>query len=672
MTVTITNGIKTIKESDSITTIDLLVTDGAGLAVDFSTANSVKVVLANDTGKILEKDATLKSGKGQLSFKVGATDVTGNGAVYLEIHVTRGADKQIFPNSGYLKIKIAKNLNALGIAVPTLTLETFRNQFNSLRSEINALASNAGDSNSEIVQARVGYDGTVFNTIKQRIDAELLGRSGSPRGVFSSFSLLNATYPTGNTGIYVVTADGKWYFWNGTAWIAGGVYQATQIPDSSVSSKKVTFVETGKNLFDNSILTDGRVNSTGGFTVDTTNKTAEMETIEPNTTYYANKSVFLNEFNDAQQFLRYTFISASGTITTLSNTKYIRISTPTANTGTLQFEKGTVGTGYEPYRRKFKGIDIDEIVAARYSGTKATTYSSLTSRIDAIETDLDSIAPSPVTATDAQAEAAFVDMMNKKAVLLGCTDANFSNSSGLSAAGQLTNPRDFGLIARHAIGIEELAKVWGCKAYTVLVKGPNARSVNITTSVSDATFEADYTILGGKTGTLGVVQNLAVIAMNKSSKRIYGGVILKADANRWVAMKELMDEANRVLSGNPSASPTITSVGACAFNIPTHPLLFTTQPLEELYLKGLTSKQSPASLTKILTAIVAIENMDNLNDVIEYKASDAVEDTLVFSAGDKVTIREALYLMMLQSNNTTAKAMARTIGQLIIKKRKYI
>jgi len=64
--------------------------------------------------------------------------------------------------------------------------------------------------------------------------------SGSPRGVYATLSALQSAYPNGTTGIFVVAEDGKWYYWNGNAWTAGGIYQATAIADGSVSRDKLT------------------------------------------------------------------------------------------------------------------------------------------------------------------------------------------------------------------------------------------------------------------------------------------------------------------------------------------------------------------------------------------------------------------------------------------------
>jgi len=49
--------------------------------------------------------------------------------------------------------------------------------------------------------------------------------SGSPKGVYATLTELQNAKPTGDTNIYVVNADNNWYYWNGTDWISGGLYQ---------------------------------------------------------------------------------------------------------------------------------------------------------------------------------------------------------------------------------------------------------------------------------------------------------------------------------------------------------------------------------------------------------------------------------------------------------------
>lgn len=62
---------------------------------------------------------------------------------------------------------------------------------------------------------------------------------GSPSGTFATLAELEAKYPNGNNNMYVVTADGKWYYWSGTDWVAGGVYQSQGIADGSITTDKV-------------------------------------------------------------------------------------------------------------------------------------------------------------------------------------------------------------------------------------------------------------------------------------------------------------------------------------------------------------------------------------------------------------------------------------------------
>jgi len=98
---------------------------------------------------------------------------------------------------------------------------------------IQGIKGDKGDIGEQGIQGIQGIKGDIGNTGAQ-------GESGTPKEVYATLSALQTAYPTGNTGAYVVTADGKWYFWNGSAWIAGGIYQATVIADGSITKQKVS------------------------------------------------------------------------------------------------------------------------------------------------------------------------------------------------------------------------------------------------------------------------------------------------------------------------------------------------------------------------------------------------------------------------------------------------
>lgn len=82
-------------------------------------------------------------------------------------------------------------------------------------------------------------EGQAFETqIDNRVDAienqVQQVASGSPKGAYATLAALQAAYPTGAEGIYVVSADGHWYYWSGSAWTDGGVYQSAVgvVPDT--------------------------------------------------------------------------------------------------------------------------------------------------------------------------------------------------------------------------------------------------------------------------------------------------------------------------------------------------------------------------------------------------------------------------------------------------------
>lgn len=84
---------------------------------------------------------------------------------------------------------------------------------------------------------------------------------------------------------------------------------------------------------------------------------------------------------------------------------------------------------------------------------------------------------------------------------------------------------------------------------------------------------------------------------------------------------------------------------------------------EIIWGKNETDKRPMASTTKIMTAIVVLEN-SNLSDVvtISKKAAGTGGSRLKISTGDKITINDLLYGLMLRSGNDAAVALAEYVG----------
>lgn len=84
------------------------------------------------------------------------------------------------------------------------------------------------------------------------------------------------------------------------------------------------------------------------------------------------------------------------------------------------------------------------------------------------------------------------------------------------------------------------------------------------------------------------------------------------------------------------------------------------------YSKNMDEKLYPASLTKILTAILVVENCDMKDEVvISQSAIDNVQEGYVTSniqAGESLTIEDLLHLLLLSSCNDIANVLAEHVG----------
>ena len=83
-----------------------------------------------------------------------------------------------------------------------------------------------------------------------------------------------------------------------------------------------------------------------------------------------------------------------------------------------------------------------------------------------------------------------------------------------------------------------------------------------------------------------------------------------------------------------------------------------------LYEKNSMDAHYPASITKIMTTLLALEN-GNLSDTVTF-SSDAVYKTegsgIARDVGEQMTLEQCLYAVMLESANECAYAVAEHIG----------
>lgn len=97
--------------------------------------------------------------------------------------------------------------------------------------------------------------------------------------------------------------------------------------------------------------------------------------------------------------------------------------------------------------------------------------------------------------------------------------------------------------------------------------------------------------------------------------------------------------------------PVVTAQAALVYDLTTN---------QFLYKKNYQKRMPLASLTKIMTAIVALEN-SNLDDqfVVSREAASVGENAMGISEGERYTLEELLYGLILHSGNDAAETLAR-------------
>lgn len=87
-------------------------------------------------------------------------------------------------------------------------------------------------------------------------------------------------------------------------------------------------------------------------------------------------------------------------------------------------------------------------------------------------------------------------------------------------------------------------------------------------------------------------------------------------------------------------------------------LIYDTTGKEVLYSKNPAERLPMASLTKIMTAIIALENKKSNNQYVVSQADLVGEDAMGLDAGETLSQQDLLYGMMLHSGNDAAETLA--------------
>lgn len=162
---------------------------------------------------------------------------------------------------------------------------------------------------------------------------------------------------TDTSHVYVNTTDGYWYYYNGTNWVQGGVYQASEIPDKSITANKYQDVEiVSMNHYDKNTVKSGYISSNGEVRPNATSSSGlgiysdYIEIPTGATEVYITPEHNVSWYDSSKVFISGTSAKVAGTETIVDGAKYLRISAYPANVGIIQVNFQHSKAPYDDYK----------------------------------------------------------------------------------------------------------------------------------------------------------------------------------------------------------------------------------------------------------------------------------------------------------------------------------
>lgn len=150
-----------------------------------------------------------------------------------------------------------------------------------------------GNANLEVAKARGVYPelASRLNDMTEQMRSAV---EGGPKGVYSNLAALQAAKPNGDSGIYVTSDNGHWYYYN-NGWQDGGVYQASMNLNQTTDQVLLSSIDLTKlkawgglkfKVDENSIIETTNPSTNCGliFDVPATAKYLNVKLIEKNAT----------------------------------------------------------------------------------------------------------------------------------------------------------------------------------------------------------------------------------------------------------------------------------------------------------------------------------------------------------------------------------------------------
>lgn len=304
--------------------------------------------------------------------------------------------------------------------------------------------------------------------------------------------------------------------------------------------------------------------------------------------------------------------------------------------------------------------------------------------------------------TDAECRTRFIAEMNKKAALLGMTGTTFYDPAGnqpmtiyrpnyqtdgypeafVSENANTMTAMDALRLLIYASGMQHINDAWNIQSFTLTYRnGTTAKTATITSTVfTSSTYQSSinalltsYDILGGKTGSMGFAplnaHTLVLVVRSKTTGKIYAATNFSTTTsatssdNKFKEIKKALDFVDA--SG---ANPSFSQGGCVVAELPViTPSLLNRATIPTSFSYGGTTSSYPASVSKVMTAILLNDNVLDLNQKVTVHESDRQPPTGTnFVTGDVLTLRDLLQCMLMESSNTSAQVIARVVGGILL------
>lgn len=272
--------------------------------------------------------------------------------------------------------------------------------------------------------------------------------------------------------------------------------------------------------------------------------------------------------------------------------------------------------------------------------------------------------------------SAFVNKMNEYAEEFGMNNTHFLNASGMNENGHYSTAKDIMKLCACCTQYEKLMRYWGMTSYSANIEGEHGRTINVDSTYKGSAMASVgnyYHIYGGKSGTwyvdstIGNVQNLTLVVKSRVDDAWLVGCIIKSsNSDRGIPFKQLMDWLELYRQDTTTTTPSIEADYAAAGVIPPHNQMSYADVDYCMVSKNGDTQYLPASMTKLMTSLVVLDYC-SLDEKFTIESNDIQSGSgSVFYEGDKLSIRDAIPLMLLPSSNTLAVALSRYVGNKII------